>query len=169
MLDGIRTLEGPRYARKMHLRPFKKYKILIINRLGIILTRVQLPPAPPKFLVDGHQSLIRSPESPHGASPAGFLCPQFIPRNLKLTHQIQALPFRRSFFFASAARRFYVNVPPAQLPGRLILPCPPITQPTTANHGMCVDYPGLSEALPALRKIPLRNQANGQFRAVENS
>nr|DAF03588.1 MAG TPA: hypothetical protein [Caudoviricetes sp.] len=49
MLDGIRTLEGPRYARKMHLRPFKKYKTLIINRLGIILTRVQLPPAPPNI------------------------------------------------------------------------------------------------------------------------
>ena len=50
MLDGIRTLEGPRYARKMHLRPFKKYKALIINRLGIIRTRVQLPPAPPLLI-----------------------------------------------------------------------------------------------------------------------
>lgn len=47
MLDGIRTLEGPRYARKMHLRPFKKDKTLIFNRLSIIRTRVQLPPAPP--------------------------------------------------------------------------------------------------------------------------
>lgn len=49
MLDGIRTLEGPRYARKMHLRPFKKDKTLIFNRLSIIRTRVQLPPAPPHY------------------------------------------------------------------------------------------------------------------------
>ena len=31
--------------------------------------------SPPKFFVDGHQSLIRSPESPHGASLAGFFVP----------------------------------------------------------------------------------------------
>ncbi|MDM8773717.1 hypothetical protein QU885_26520, partial [Enterobacter kobei] len=50
MLDGIRTLEGPRYARKMHLSPFEKEKTLIFNKLSIIRTRVQLPPAPPLLI-----------------------------------------------------------------------------------------------------------------------
>ena len=36
------------------------------------MTRVQLPPAPPKFLVDGYQNHHRSPESPQGESLAGF-------------------------------------------------------------------------------------------------
>ena len=77
MLDGIRTLEGPRYALKMHLRPFKKYKTLIFNRLSVIRTRVQLPPAPPKSLAAIPESTAEV-ESPQGVSLAGFFVGFFI-------------------------------------------------------------------------------------------
>lgn len=47
MLDRIRTLDRPQYARKMHLRPVIVKEFFIFNELNTFRTRVQLPPAPP--------------------------------------------------------------------------------------------------------------------------
>lgn len=47
MLDRIRTLDRPQYARKMHLSPVTVTELFIFNELNTIRTRVQLPPAPP--------------------------------------------------------------------------------------------------------------------------
>ena len=47
MLDRIRTLDRPQYARKMHLRPVIVTELCIFNDLNTVRTRVQLPPAPP--------------------------------------------------------------------------------------------------------------------------
>lgn len=49
MLDKIRTLDRPQYARKMHLRPVTVTELFIFNELNTSRTRVQLPPAPPIF------------------------------------------------------------------------------------------------------------------------
>ncbi len=51
--------------------PFSKNTVFISFNYGGF-SRVQLPPAPPKFLVDGYQNHHRSPESPQGESLAGF-------------------------------------------------------------------------------------------------
>lgn len=47
MLDRIRTLDIPQYARKMHLRYITARELFIFNELNTFRTRVQLPPAPP--------------------------------------------------------------------------------------------------------------------------
>ena len=47
MLDRIRTLDRPKYARKMHLRYITVKELFIFKGLNIFRTRVQLPPAPP--------------------------------------------------------------------------------------------------------------------------
>lgn len=47
MLDRIRTLDRPQYARKMHLMPVTVTELFIFNELNAFRTRVQLPPAPP--------------------------------------------------------------------------------------------------------------------------
>ena len=47
MLDRIRTLDRPQYARKMHLRYITARELFVFNELNIFRTRVQLPPAPP--------------------------------------------------------------------------------------------------------------------------
>lgn len=47
MLDRIRTLARPQYARKMHLRYITAREFFIFNELNTFRTRVQLPPAPP--------------------------------------------------------------------------------------------------------------------------
>nr|DAV47832.1 MAG TPA: hypothetical protein [Caudoviricetes sp.] len=45
MLDRIRTLARPQYARKMHLRYITAREFFIFNELNTFRTRVQLPPA----------------------------------------------------------------------------------------------------------------------------
>ena len=50
--------------------PLKKTYVKSEHYGGLI--RVQLPPAPPKFFEDDSRVIRRSPESPHGTSPAGF-------------------------------------------------------------------------------------------------
>ena len=56
MLDGIRTLDRHQYARKMHLKPDEVKELFIFNELKTFRTRVQLPPAPPKFSIGDYQS-----------------------------------------------------------------------------------------------------------------
>ena len=58
MLDRIRTLDRHQYARKMHLRPVTVTELFIFNELHTFRTRVQLPPAPPKFSIGDHQSRL---------------------------------------------------------------------------------------------------------------
>lgn len=47
MLDRIRTLDRPQYARKMHSMSAAVTELFIFNELNTFRTRVQLPPAPP--------------------------------------------------------------------------------------------------------------------------
>lgn len=49
MLDRIRTLDRPQYARKMHSKPDTEKIFFIFNDLHSFQTRVQLPPAPPNL------------------------------------------------------------------------------------------------------------------------
>nr|DAO31977.1 MAG TPA: hypothetical protein [Caudoviricetes sp.] len=50
MLDRIRTLDRPQYARKMHLMSVTVTELFIFNELNTFRTRVQLPPAPPLLI-----------------------------------------------------------------------------------------------------------------------
>lgn len=60
MLDRIRTLDRPQYARKMHLRYITARELFIFNELNTFRTRVQLPPAPPLALPDTSGEILKA-------------------------------------------------------------------------------------------------------------
>lgn len=56
ILYRIRTLDRLQYVLKIHPRALKTENLLLFNELHKLQTRVQLPPAPPKFSIGDYQS-----------------------------------------------------------------------------------------------------------------